>query len=168
MQNCIENWPFLKLCSSFKFSSLSTPTKIEELTAGSDKNTQRSPAGNRTQGLANSSRTLYPLSNEATTETVCEFSTFTKLSVLFPLWGDPDCPSQQARSEDDDENWLNLNPFNRKLALVGIIPNQILLSFSSDFSSDPAVSSSIFVRAEREENLIRNDPNKSEFTIERI
>ena len=34
------------------------------------------------------------------------------------------------------------------------------------FSSDPAVSSSIFVGAEREENLIRNDPDKSEFTSE--
>ena len=34
------------------------------------------------------------------------------------------------------------------------------------FSSDPAVSSSIFVRAEREE-LIRNDPGKSECTIRR-
>ena len=34
------------------------------------------------------------------------------------------------------------------------------------FSSDPAVSSSIFVGAEREENLIRNDPDKCEFTIE--
>ena len=33
------------------------------------------------------------------------------------------------------------------------------------FSSDPAVSSSIFVGAEREENLIRNNPDKSEFTI---
>ena len=33
------------------------------------------------------------------------------------------------------------------------------------FSSDPAVSSSIFVGAEREENLIRNDPDKSEFTV---
>ena len=66
-------------------SSLSAPTKIEELTAGSDEKTQRSPAGNRTQGLANSCRT------------------------------------------------------------------------------DPAVSSSIFVGAEREE-LIRNDPDKSEFT----
>ena len=33
------------------------------------------------------------------------------------------------------------------------------------FSSDPAVSSSIFVGAEREE-LIRNDPDKSEFTGE--
>ena len=32
------------------------------------------------------------------------------------------------------------------------------------FSSDPAVSSSIFVEAEREEKLIRNDPDKSEFT----
>ena len=39
-------------------SSLSAPTKIEELTAGSDEETQRSPAGNRTQDLANSSRTL--------------------------------------------------------------------------------------------------------------
>ena len=33
------------------------------------------------------------------------------------------------------------------------------------FSSDPAVGSSIFVEAEREENLIRNDPDKSEFAI---
>ena len=39
-------------------SSLSAPTKIEELTAGSEEKTQRSPAGNRTQDLANSSRTL--------------------------------------------------------------------------------------------------------------
>ena len=44
--------------SKVKFSSLSAPTKIEELTAGSDEKTQRSPAGNRTQDLANSSRTL--------------------------------------------------------------------------------------------------------------
>ena len=29
-----------------KFSSLSAPTKIEELAAGSDEKTQRSPAGN--------------------------------------------------------------------------------------------------------------------------
>ena len=66
-------------------SSLSAPSKIEELTAGLDEKTQRSPAGNRTQGLANSGRT------------------------------------------------------------------------------DPAVNSSIFVGAEREE-LICNDPDKSEFT----
>ena len=32
--------------------------QTEELTAGSDEKTQRSPAGNRTQGLANSSRML--------------------------------------------------------------------------------------------------------------
>ena len=33
-------------------SSLLAPTKIEELTTGSDQKTQRSLAGNRTQGLA--------------------------------------------------------------------------------------------------------------------
>ena len=73
-----------------------------------------------------------------------------------------------------NDNSLDLHPFNRKLALVGIIPRRILFSFSSDkdqrpwqacvripaglrcvLSSDPAVSSSIFVGAEREENLIR-------------
>ena len=32
------------------------------------------------------------------------------------------------------------------------------------FSSDPAVSSSIFDGVEREENLIGNDPDKNEFT----
>ena len=36
------------------------------------------------------------------------------------------------------------------------------------FSSDPAVRSSIFVGAEKEENLIRNDPDESEFTMEWI
>ena len=52
----------------------------------------------------------------------------------------------------------------RKLALVGIIPNQILFSerelhdsrirqLRCVFSSDPAVSSSLFVGAAREGNL---------------
>ena len=45
-----------------KFSSLSARTKTEELTAGSDEKAQRSPAGDRTRGLANFSRTLWPLS----------------------------------------------------------------------------------------------------------
>ena len=53
---------------------------------------------------------------------------------------------------------------NRKLALVGIIPNQILFSFPGFDSQQVCavffrlirhVSSSIFVGAEREENLIR-------------
>ena len=92
------------MCRFIKFSSLSAPTKIEELTAGSDEKTQRSPAGNRTQGLANSGRTRRP--------------------------------------------WVR---FPAGLRCV--------------FSSDPAVSSFIFVGAEREENLIRNDPDKSEFTM---
>ena len=52
---------------------------------------------------------------------------------------------------------------------------QILFSFNSDKdrrtdgrirrkNTAPAVSSSIFVGVERKENLIRNDPDKSEFT----
>ena len=41
-----------------QFSSLSAATKIEELTAGSDENTQRNPATDRTQGLVIFSRTL--------------------------------------------------------------------------------------------------------------
>ena len=70
---------------------------------------------------------------------------------------------------------MDLNPFN-KLALVGIIACQILFFFNSDkdrlrcvFTSNPALSSSsIVVGDEREGNLIRNDPDKSEFTIKRI
>ena len=89
--------------------------------------------------------------------------------------------------------------YNRKLALVGIIPNQLfsrkftrssrcgfvaqwleratrvhksLASIPGGaalfFSSDPDASSSSFVGAEREEKLMRNDPDKSEFTIEWI
>ena len=66
---------------------------------------QRSPVGNRTQGLTNSSRTLKPLSYEATRGTACEFSTFTKLSVLFPtkssespwVWWVKACPENLHR-----------------------------------------------------------------------
>ena len=53
------HYPKLFLKNIFKSinSSLSAPTKIEELRARSDEKTQCSPAGNQTQGLANSSRT---------------------------------------------------------------------------------------------------------------
>ena len=56
-----------------------------------------------------------------------------------------------------NKNCLDLDPFARPWVRfpVGL----------HCFSSDPAVSSSIFVGAEREEKLIRNDPDKSEFTI---
>ena len=85
-----------------------------------------------------------------------------------------------------NDNSLDLDPFNRKLALVGIIPIKFSslsaptkieeLTAGSDEKtqrspagnrtpSDPAVSSSIFVGAEREENLIGMIPDKSEFTI---
>ena len=57
--------------------------------------------------------------------------------------------------------WLERATRFRKI--LGSIPGGAALFFSSD----PAVSSSIFVGAEREE-LIRNDPDKSEFTIEWI
>ena len=46
--------PPLSLLATFfltKFSSPSPPTKIKELTAGSDEKTQRSPAGSRTKVL---------------------------------------------------------------------------------------------------------------------
>ena len=78
------------------------------------KNTWRSPAGNRTQGLANSSSSL---SYEATTGTACA------------------CVARP---------WVR---FPAGLRCI--------------FSPDPAVSSSLFVGAEREENLIRNDSDKS-------
>ena len=49
-----QEMPHIQRHYWIKFSSLSAPTKIEELTTGSDEKTQRSRAGNRTQGLANS------------------------------------------------------------------------------------------------------------------
>ena len=61
---------FLSGSFLIKFSSLSSPTKIEELTAGSDEKTQPSPAGNRTQGLAKFGRTLKPLSYELRSDNV--------------------------------------------------------------------------------------------------
>ena len=43
---------------------------------------------------------------------------------------------------------------------------RLLAGLRCVFSSDLAFSSSIFVGNEREENLIRNDPDKSEFKFE--
>ena len=86
---------------SIKFSSLSAPTKIEELTAGSDEKTQRSPAGNRTQGLAKTRKIRKTLG----------FDSRRGCAVFFRL--------------------------------------------------NPAVSSSIFVGAEREENLIGMIPTRA-------
>ena len=59
---------------SFKFS----PTKIEELTAGSDEKTQRSPAGDRTRVLQMLVTRLWPLSYEVT-------------AAFRRLWFDPRC-----------------------------------------------------------------------------
>ena len=44
--------------NNIKFSSLSAPTKIEELTAGSDEKNTAQPRRESNQGLASSSRTL--------------------------------------------------------------------------------------------------------------
>ena len=81
----------------------------------------------------------------------------------------------KKHSTATNKNSLDFNPFNRKLALVGIIPNEIPFSFISN--NDRRATESqirrkntaqpIFVGAEKEENLIGNDPDKSEF-IERI
>ena len=62
--------------------SFSSDTKIEELTVGSDEKTQRSPAGIEPRVL----RILVARSNHWATKPqreLREFSTFTKLSVLF-------------------------------------------------------------------------------------
>ena len=104
--------------------------------------------------------------------------------------------SSSARSRRFDICWIEDIDFlkSQRTEIAGIIPNQIIFSLRSEkawwkskihaefakprvrfpaglrcvFSSDPAASSSIFVGAKREENLIRNDPDKSEFTIEWI
>ena len=73
---------------------------IEELTAGSDeKKHSAAPPGIEPRIL----RILVARSNHWATKPQRElrvnFSTFTKLSVLFPPRGDPDCPSLQARSD---------------------------------------------------------------------
>ena len=69
------------------------------------------------------------------------------------------------------------NDSKHSAAPPGIEPRVLLVARSDHVLSyeattgaacDPVVSSSIFVGAEREENLIRNDPDKSKFTIVRI
>ena len=57
-----------------------------------------------------------------------------------------------------NDNSLDLDPFNRKLALVGIIP----IKFSS--LSAPTKIEELTAGSEND----RNDPDKSEFTIEWI
>ena len=76
-----------------------------------------------------------------------------------------------------NDNSLDLDPFNRKLALVGIIPikfsslsaptkiEELTADSRCVFSSDPAVSSSIFVGAEREENLIGMIPARASLRL---
>ena len=103
-----------------KFSSLSAPTKIEELAAGSDEKTQRSPAGSRTQGLANSSRTLY------TTELRSHNGNCVRLSPSRQFFFHYEVTriARVYKHAATNDNSLDLDPFNRKRVLVGIIPNQ--------------------------------------------
>ena len=86
------------------FSFSRSPTKIGEMTAESDEKTQRSPAVNQTLGLANSSRTLYPLSYEATLF-------FVRMSVL-----------------------LSLLEGKEKITWLGMIPTRASLQLSSCFN----------------------------------
>ena len=114
-----------------KFSSLSARTKKEELTAGSDEKTQRSPAGNQTQGLANSRSHALTTEQRSHNGNCVWIVDFHQAVSSFSTTRWPGF-ARVYKHAATIENSLDFNPFNRKLALVGIIPNQILFSFSSD------------------------------------
>ena len=111
-----------------KFSSLSAPTKIEELTAGPDEKHSAAPPGIEPRVLW----ILVVRSNHWAMKPrrKCMWIlAFHQAVSSFPLRGNPDCPTVYKHAATN-ENSLDWNPFNRKLALAGIIPNQILFSFS--------------------------------------
>ena len=133
--------------------SLSAPTKIEELTAGSgEKKHNAALPGIEPRIL----RILVARSNHWATKPQRE------LRVNFRLSWKKNCSWQLGESRKFTRSsrcgflaqWLERATKSWVRFPAGL---------RCVFSPDPAVSSSIFVGAEREE-LIRNDPDKSEFT----
>ena len=116
----VSLWGYIKCCPL-------SPTKIEELTAGSDVKTQRSSAGDPTRVF----RMLVRHSNHWATKPWQELRANSRLSprcqVFSSLWSDPDCPSLQARSNQ----WklVGFQSVQSKVVPVGIIPNPILFFF---------------------------------------
>ena len=70
---------------------------------------------------------------------------------------------QQQTQQEKDQILHRSSLFSNKIKELQL--DQTKKHSAVLFSSDPAVSSSVFVR-EKQENLIRNDPDKSEFSIE--
>ena len=125
-----------------KFSSLSAPTKIEELTAGSDEKTQRSPAGNRTQGLAHALTTELRSHNG---NCVWIFDFHQAVSSFFHY--EVTRIARVYKHAATNDNSLDLDPFNRKLALVGIIPIKVSsLSAPTKIGMIPTRASLRFIR----------------------
>ena len=111
-------------------SSLSAPTKIEELTAGSDeKKHSAAPPGIEPRIL----RILVARSNHWATKPQRELRVNFRLSPSCQFFFHYEVTriARVYKHAATNDNSLDLDPFNRKLALVGIIPNQ-LFSFSSD------------------------------------
>ena len=108
-----------------KFSSLSATTKIEELTAGSDEKTQRSPPGIKPKVL----RILVARSNHWATKPQRELRVNSRLSPSCQFFFHYEVTriARVYKHAATNDNSLDLDPFNRKLALVGIIP----IKFSS-------------------------------------
>ena len=70
---------------------------------------------------------------------------------------------KQQQTQQQDQILYRSSLFSNKIKELQL--DQTKKHSAVLFSSDPAVSSSVFVR-EKQENLIRNDPDKSEFSIE--
>ena len=141
VQELLVEWSpiiiFKRASRLIKFSSLSAPTKIEKLTSGSDEKHSAALPGIEPRVL----RIPFAHSNHRATKPQRELRVNFRLSSSCQFFFHHEV-TRIAR------------------VYMGSIPGGAAPCL---FSSDPAVSSSIFVGAEREENLIRNDPNKSEF-----
>ena len=108
-----------------KFSSLSAPTKIEELTAGSDEKHSAAPPGIEPKVL----RILVARSNHWASKPQRELRVNFRLSPSCQFFFHYEVTriARVYKHAATNDNSLDLDPFNRKLALVGIIP----IKFSS-------------------------------------
>ena len=127
--------------------SLSAPTKIEELTAGSDEK-KHSAAPPRIEPRI--LRNLVARSNHWATKPQRELRVNFRLSPSCQFFFHYEVTriARVYKHAATNDNSLDLDPFNRKFALVGIIPNQPL-SFSSDKDrrTDGRIRRSSVVRA---------------------
>ena len=123
VEGSLSLWSFLVKLSPF------SSTKIEELTAGSDEKTQHSTAGIWTRVF----QTLVGRSNHWATKPRQKLRANSCLSPSCQFFFHYEVTRiARVYKHTTNENSLDLNPFNWKLALVRMFPHQIPSFFSDN------------------------------------